>query len=273
MIVEHQNIYRQVYNAREDEQLLSRLDKVTCVFARRCLLAIGYDAAGELLSVHYVAYGKERPVWELDFFEQLFHQEPMLVKQNKINKVFVLTSSNVIIPAELYDKGEAENWFNKIHFTEPNDTVTHYQLAAGQPYYLYNIPHGINELIKISCRNAAVRPLPACQLTKPAQPLQCILTHEQASITLHHNNKLLWHKVIDYTQAEDVAYEIRLVCSEHNINADRLTMACSAVSTTEYAAINALSQYSGSITGGDGQFIKSLWGPVLSLVKQLETCA
>ncbi len=272
MAFEHQNIYRQVYNVREDEQLLTGLHRVTCVFARRAVLAIGYDANNELLSLHYAGYGKERPVWELDFFEQLFHQEPLLLKHDKITNVFVLTSSEMMVPEALYNKEAAEQLFNTIHFVEPNDVIAHYEVRNPGARYLYNIPHGINELIRISCHKANVRPLAACQLGNAA-PLQCILSGEQACVTLQNNGKLLWHKVFDYAQAEDVAYEIKLVCKEHNINADKLAIACGCASTTEYAAVNALSQYFGGIKGSDGQYIKSLWGPTLSLVKQLETCA
>jgi hypothetical protein len=272
MAFEHQNIYRQVYNVREDEQLLAGLHHVTCVFARRAVLAIGYDGNNELLSLHYAAYGKERPVWELDFFEQLFHQEPLLLKHDKITKVFVLTSSEMIVPETLYDKGAAEQWFNTIHFVEPNDVIAHYPLSARKANYIYSIPHGINELIRISCHSAKVRPLAACQLDETT-PVQCILTSEQACVTLYNNGKLLWHKIFDYAQPEDVAYEIKLVCKEHNINSDKLGIACSSMSTAEYTVVNGLSQYFGGITGGDGQYIKSLWGPTLSLVKQMETCA
>lgn len=276
MIAEQQNIYRQVYNVREDEQLLSGLERVTCLFTRRAMLAIGFDAAGELLTMHYAGYGKERPIWELDFFEQLFHQEPLLVRQEKITQVFVNTAANLMVPVELYEDREAEKWLNTIHLAEQNDSVEHHLLAKDDIQYLYIIPHGINELIKINCRNAVVRPLSAAQFTargSQVSSLQCFLTAEQASVVLHAGNKLLWHRVFDYAAAEDIAYEVRLVCKEHNVNADKLVVAVSAASATEYAVANNLSQYFGGITGADGAYIKSVWGPVLALVKQLETCA
>ncbi len=275
MGTEYQNIYRQVYNVREDEHLLSETDNVTCVLTRRGLLAAAYTANNELLSIHYAAYGKERPVWELDFFEQLFAQEPLLIRQDKITKVFFLTSSNMIVPEELYDAAEARNWFDQIHFSELNDTVEHYKLNKEQAYYIYSIPHGINELVKINCRNAAVMPLPTYQLSGKTNQtsIQCFLTCEQACVTIYNNNKLLWHRVFDYTGAEDIAYEIRLICKEHKLNADKLTIACDTMSAAEYAAANALSQYFAAITDGTQQMIKGLWQPTLSFVKQLTTCA
>lgn len=275
MVTEYQNIFRQVYNVREDELLLSETDRVTCVFWRRGLLAVAYNASNELLSVHYAAYGKERPVWELDFFEQLFVQEPLLIRQEKINKVFFLTSANMVVPEELYDAHEAANWFGQIHFTEPNDAITAFHLQQEGAYYTYNIPHSINELIKINCRNAAVMPLPLCLLhNKTSQTtIQCLLTNEQACVTIHNNNKLLWHKVMDYTAAEDIAYEIRLVCKEHNINADRQTICCTATSAAEYSKANELSQYFAAISDGNRQIIKSNWQLAVSLAKLLATCA
>ena len=275
MGTEYQNIYRQVYNVREDEHLLAETDNVTCVLSRRGLLAAAYSASNELLSIHYAAYGKERPVWELDFFEQLFAQEPLLVRQDKIKKVFVLTSSNLIIPEELYDAHEAKAWFDQIHFSELNDSLEHYQLQKENAWYVYSIPHGINELVKINCRSAAVMPLPTYQLSGKTNQtsIQCFITCEQACVTIHNNNKLLWHRVFDYAAAEDIAYEIRLICKEQKLNADKLTISCDTMSATEYATANALSQYFTAITDGIQQSIKGLWQPTLSFVKQLATCA
>ena len=274
MGTEYQNIYRQVYNVREDEQLLAETANVTVVLSRRGLLAAAYSAAGELLSIHYAAYGKERPIWELDFFEQLFAQEPLLIRQDRIKKVFFLTSSNIIVPDELYDAKEAKNWFDQVHFTELNDSVEHYKLEKENAWYIYSIPHGINELVKINCRSAVVIPLPAYQLSGKTNQtyIQCFITSEQASVTLHNNNKLLWHRVFDYSGAEDIAYEIRLVCKEHNLNADKLTIRCDTMSAAEYATANALSQYFAAISDGNQQMIKELWQPTLSFVKQFTTC-
>lgn len=253
---------------------MQETERVTCVLCRRGMLGAAYDANNELLSVHYAAYGKERPVWEIDFFEQLFAQEPMFVKQDRIDKVFVLTSQNVVVPEELYDEREATNWFNQLHFTEPNDALTHHKLEQEDAYYLYNIPHAINELVKINCRNAVVLPMAAYQLCGKSNQtsVQCLVTSEQACLTMHSNNKLLWHRIFDYAAAEDIAYEVRLVCKEHNINADKLTIACNTMSATEYALTNDLSQYFAAITDGSGQMIKGLWQPTLSAVKQLGTC-
>lgn len=275
MGTENQNIYRQVYNAREDEHLLSETDNVTCVLTRRGLLAAAYNAGKELLSIHYAAYGKERPIWEIDFFEQLFAQEPLLIRQDRINKVFFHNSINLIVPEELYDVQEAENWLNSIHYTEPNDSIVHHHMNKEKAYYLYNIPHGINELVKINCRNATVAPLAVYQFegnSNQQTRLQCFLTNEQACVTLHHNNTLLWHRIFDYANATDIAYETRLVCAEHKINADKIIVQCNTLSATEYAVTNDLSQFFSSITDGEGQFIKALWGPTLSLVKQLAAC-
>ena len=276
MKAEIQNIYRQVYNVREDDQLLGGLERVTCVFTRRALLAIGFNGAGELLTMHYAAYGKDRPVWELDFFEQLFHQEPLLVRQEKITRVFVLSGANMPVPGELYDQHEAEQWFRSVHFTEANDTIAHYNIAREGIQYLYSIPHGIGELIKISCRNAVVQPLAAAQFAargSQVTSLQCFITAEQAAVVLHANNQLVWQRVFDYAAAEDIAYEVKLVCSANNISADKMVAAVSGTSATEYNVASNLSQYFSGITGADGSYIKSVWGLALALVKQLEACA
>ena len=275
MGTENQNIYRQVYNAREDEQILSWTEYVTCVFTRRGLLAAAFNSGNELLSMHYAGYGKERPVWELDFFEPLFAQEPLLVKHDLITKVFFCSEQNLVVPDELYNKEEAENWLKHIHFIEPSDTIEHYHLKEQKANYVYAIPHNIRELVRINCKKATVMPLPAYQFSHKSTQhtyLQCFMSGEQACVSLYHLNLLIWHRVFDYSTAEDIAYEIRVVCREHKIAADKLTVACNAMSATEYAIANELSQYFSAITTGDGHSIKSLWSPALSLIKQLQSC-
>ena len=275
MGTENQNIYRQIYNVREDEHILSWTEYVTCVFTRRGLLAAAFNSSNELLSMHYTGYGKERPAWDLDFFEPLFTQEPILVKHELIKRVFFCTERNMIVPNELYDRTEAEHWLKQIHFIEPTDVIEHYPLKEQKANYIYAVPHYMRELVRINSGHAVVIPLPAYQFSHKSTQhtyLQCFISCEQACVSLYHLNALIWHRVFEYTQAEDIAYEIRVVCREHKIAADKLTVACNALSATEYAIANELSQYFTAITTGDGHSIKSLWSPVMSLIKQLSSC-
>ncbi len=276
MATDTQNDYRQVYNATDDGKVLSGIHHVTCILVRRGLLAASFNATNELLSIHYAGYNKNRPVWELDFFEPLFSQEPLLTDHEKITKIFFCSAQNLVVPAELYDPTEAENWLKKIHYVDTNDEVQHFYLKEDKSNYLYSIPVNIKALVKINCPMAPLLPLPVYQFSSNytrGVRLHCFLSGEQASVTIYHYGTLLWHRVFDYTAAEDIAYEIRLICEEHKINADKISIACTALSAAEYPVTSKLSQYFGGATTGGGHTINSPWACTLSLIKQLETCA
>ncbi len=275
MATANNNIYRQVYNAYEDINLLTGTDRITCVFWRRGILSAAFNAENELLSIHYAGYGTDRPVWELDFFEPLFAQEPMLVKHEKITKVFFCSSHQLVIPEELYELADAEVWFRNMHFTEQNDVIRHYNLKEQNAYYLYSVPMNIKALVKIYCPQVPILPLQAYQFAgnyTRGVKLNCFIAPDLASATLYHYGALLWHRVFNYGAAEDIAYEIRVVCEEHKINADKVSVSCTALTASEYDVINQLSQYFAGITTAGGHIINSMWSPALSLIKELESC-
>ena len=275
MGTENQDVYRQVYNAREDDNILAWTEYVSCVFTRRGLLAAAFNASNDLLSMHYAGYGGERPAWELDFFEPLFAHEPLLMKHDLIRKVSFFTERTIVVPDELYERDAAENWLRQIHFIEPGDVIEHYSLAEQQINYIYAIPKNIRELVNINSNKATIIPVQAYQSVHGSALqtyLQCLVSAEQACVSLYRFNLLLWQKVFDYSTAEDIAYEAGVVCREHNIDAQKLTVAFNALTAAEYAIANDLSQYFTAVTTGGGHTIKSVWSPALSLIKQLSSC-
>ena len=276
MATEKQNIYRQVYNATDDIKILADIDRVTCILSRRSLLTAAFNSANELLTIHYVGYNRERPVWDLDFFEQLFSQEPLLKDRSKIAKVFFFSSLQLMVPDELYDETEAKTWLKQVQFIDINDVIKQYYQKEDRAYYLYAVPINIEALMKINCSMATILPLQAYQFASNytrGVRLHCFITNDQACVSLYHYGTLLWHRIFDYTNAADIAYEIRLVCEEHKINGDKINLACNTLSAAEYNVANDLSQYFSGITTGTGHTINSVWSPVLSLIKQIESCA
>ena len=276
MATENQNIYRQVYNVHEDVHLLAAVHRVTCVFLRRAVLSAAFNANDELLSVHYIGYSKDKQVWDLDFFEPLFTHEPLLLKVEKITKVFFFSADNLVVPEALYNREEAELWLKNIQFIAVTDEIQHYYLKEDKAWYLYGVPLNIKALVKINCPTVSIKPLPAYQFSgnyTRGVRLHCFVSSDQACVSLYHYGALLWHRIFDYTAAEDIAYEIRVVCEEHKINADKITIACTGLSASEHGVVNALSQYFASVTTAAGHTINNVWTPALSLIKELESCA
>jgi len=269
------NTYEQVYNVQEDESVMSGVALVICVLVQRGMLVAGFSINRELLTLHYTGYNKNKPVWEINFFEHMFAQEPLFAVREKVKGVFICSNKNLIIPDALYEENEAKNWVKHIHYIEQKDVIEAYQLEEDKAKYLLAAPLNITELIKINFRKAAVLPLPIYHFgnsNKQSLYLQCIVTAEQVCATLHNYSQLLWHRLFDYTCAEDIAFEIRQLCMENNISPSKISLRCNAVSAAEFDVINELSQYFPGLRAGNGRSIGSRWDPAIYLAEQLITC-
>ncbi len=269
------NIYEQVYNVQEDESIPSRIALVVCVLVQRGLMVAGYSITKELLTIHYTGYNKTKPVWEINFFEHIFAQEPLLAVKERVKGVFICGNKNLVVPDALYDENEAKNWLKHIYFVEKKDAVESYVLEDDKAHYLLAAPLSITELIKINFRKAAVMPLAMYHFsnsTKQSLYLQCCISSEQVCATLHNYSQLLWHRVFDYSCAEDIAFEIRQLCMENNISPSKISLRCNAVTAGEYEVINELSQYFPGLRSGNGRSISARWDASVYLAQQLITC-
>ena len=269
------NTNEQVYYVREDDTLSSRVALVICVLVPRGLCVAGFSITKELLTIQYKGYNKNKPVWELDFFEHIFANEPILAIKEKIKGVFICSDKSLIVPNELYMEEEAQNWLKHIHYVEAGDVITSYPLADEKANYLHAVPLNIIELIKINFKNTEILPLSIYQFRNPHKQtlhLQCCLTGEQACISLHNNSQLLWQSIFNYACAEDIAYKINLYCLENNIDTAQLGVMCNGLSATEYERINELTQYFPGIRAGNGHTITGSWDTAISLANQLFAC-
>jgi hypothetical protein len=269
------NTYEQVYNVAEDESLLSRVVIVICTLVPRGLIIAGYTANKELLTIHTITYNKNQPVWALDFYEHLFANEPLLAGRDKVKAVFICTNKQLVVPDDLYDETEAKKWLKHIHFIEATDVITSYHLPSDTANYLFATPVNITELIKINFKKAALMPLAAYQFNNLQQKslfMQCCITNEQASITLYNYTQLLWHRIMDYTCAEDIAFEIKHMCVEANISPAKVSLVCNTISAAEFPVLTQLSQYIPGIKNGKGNSIGGKWDAAISLAQQLIAC-
>jgi len=269
------NIYEQVYNVSEDETISSRVALVICILVQRGILVAGFSISRELLTMHYTGYNKNRPVWDINFFEHLFSQEPLLAVRERVKGVFICSDKNLIVPDSLYEEAEAKKWIKHIHYIEKKDVIETYRLEDDKANYLLAAPMSITELIKINFKKAAVFPLPIYQFSntnKQSLYLQCCITGEQVCGTLHNYSQLLWHKVFDYVCAEDIAYEIRQLCIENNISPSKISLRCNALTAAEFNVANELSQYFPGIRAGNGRSIGTKWDAAIYLAQQLYAC-
>ncbi|MES2704245.1 MAG: DUF3822 family protein [Bacteroidota bacterium] len=268
------NTSQQVYNIREDEDLLSSVASIACVLMQRGLWVAGYSDSGEVLTIHTYSYNNNKAVWELDLFEHLFANEGLFAAKDKVKAAFICSSRNMIVPAELYNEKEAMEWFRRIHLTESGDEIGAVDFGKEESKYLMAVPMGIPALVKIHFKQAAILPLPLYHFANPGagQHLHCTLMPGQAIISLHYNRNLQWHHMIDYTSAEDVAYAIKHYFRENNIDAGAATIVCDAASGAEFDIIRELYRYFPALDTGDGSSINARWGGAVSLANQLLAC-
>ncbi len=269
------NSNQQVWNVSDDDSLYGQVSQAAVLLLPRGLLVAGFRQDNDLLTLHYSGYNNNRPIWELAFFEQLFAHEPLLATKATVKGVFILPDRQLLIPDELYDKTEAENWLRKIHFMERSDVFQCYALPEAKAQYLIAVPVNITELIRINFNKATILPASVYQFSNiPAKGavVQCLISAEQVSTTLHNNGQLLWHNVFDYNKAEDIAYMLMQVIDENLIPRHQVTVRCNAVSAAEHKVIGNLSQYFPGITTGDGYGFTSGWESAVSLALQLFSC-
>jgi Protein of unknown function (DUF3822) len=269
------NIFEQVYNVREDDGIPQAVAMVIVVLVQRGMLAAGFNGNKELLTLHYTGYNKNKPVWEINFFEHLFGQEPLLAVKEKVKGVFICSNRNMVVPEALYDEAAARSWLKHLYYVERKDVIESYMLEDDKARYLQAMPLHISELVKIYFKKAQVLPLPIYEFrnaNKQSLYLQCCITGEQVCATLHNYSQLLWHRVFDHGCAEDIAFEIRQLCMENNISPSKISLRCNAISAAEYAIVSDLSQYFPGIRGGNGRSISSRWDPAIFLANQLFAC-
>jgi hypothetical protein len=275
MATVNNNIYEQVYNVQEDETIPSRVGLVLCVLLPRGLLTAGFSISKELLTLHYTGYNKNKPVWELSFFEHMFAQEPLLAVREKVKAVFISGNKSMVVPDALYDETEAKEWIKHIYYIEQKDVTESYRLEEDKAYYLLATPMSITELVKINFKKAEVLPLAIYHFTNAAKQslyLQCCISPEQVTATLHNYSQLLWHRVFDYTCAEDIAYEIRQLCMENNISPSKISLRCNSITAKEYDVMNDLSQYFPGLRAGNGRSVANRWDGAVYLAQQLFSC-
>jgi hypothetical protein len=269
------NTNEQVYNAKGDKSTASQIVFVICALVQRGLYIAGFSASKELLTIQYTGYNKNKPVWEIDFFEHIFNTDPILAKKDRVVGVFIGSDKNLIVPDELYDEDSAATWLSRIHFIETNDVIYTYPLADEKATYLLAAPVSITELVKINFQHAEVLPLAIYQfrgIHASGYQLQLCLSGEQVCITLHNSGQLLWHRVFGHTSAEEIAYVINNYCLENKIDPAQLNLACTGISATEFDRMNELTQYFPGLKAGDGSSISMIWDGAISLAQQLLAC-
>jgi hypothetical protein len=272
------NLNQQIYNVHSGDELQGQVSCVICVLMPRGLIVAGFSDRGDLLMIRHNNYKKSLPTWILDFYEHQFINEPLLSAPQKVVAVFVATDNGFIVPEVLYDTATAEKWMKKIHFVESNEVITVHNLREDNARYLFAWPAAIKSLVTRYFSKARIAPFPAYQFYKPYKSeasLLCCITNEQVYATLYNNRNLTWHQSFNYETAEDIAYRIKLLCQQNNIDADQMEFQCTMTSKELYDTLIDLTQYFPELKDGSGNISTSdkSWTGTIYLLQQLFACA
>lgn len=275
MAATNNNTNQQVYNVREDERLLTDVAHVVCVLMQRGLWIAGYDSNKQLLTIHFNSASNNKAIWQIDFFEHLFGNEPLLSAKDKIRAVFISSGRDIIVPDDLFSEAEATSWLKKVHFLERTDEVIVTKLWGENAHHVMAVPNTIPALIKINFTNAAILPFPMHHFNDRGQgklKVHCAVLPAQAYITVHNNSQLLWHQLVDYIGAEDIVFHIKNFLRQNDIESDNITVICDAATRAEFEILREVSRYVYCVTA-DGNKISARWDASISLANQLLSCA
>ncbi len=267
-----------VYNVHEGESLLGQVSRVICIILPRGFVAAGFSERGDLLMIRYKEYDTSLPTWIVDFYEHHFIEEPLLTRPDAVVAVFFGTEKYLISPNEYFDEQIAKRWMQQLYFIEDGEIIASHPIPEDRARYIFAVPGTMKGLANRYFPQANLLPLAVYQFThrqKSDVTVQCCITPEQVYATLYRNKKLLWHQVFSYLNGEDIAYQIKLACTEFDIQSDEIAVECSLIHIGLNSVLESLSQYFNNIRQTEAGMMSSnkIWMPSISLLQRLYVCA
>lgn len=266
----------ELYRMNTAENLLDSVSDVNMIVMPRGLCLTGYSQNGEVLMVDYEDHPDDLQPWINDFYEHHFLNRPLLTSEKNIGHIFIATEKSMIVPAELYDKQEAEEWLRTIHFIEADEEIEAYQLKGEDAWYVYAYPTEVKGIINRYYGDAEVHPLATYQLCneEDSDVAYCCLMEKEALVTIYVGGKLHGHKMMPYNSAEDIAYHLLQAAKDLGADAHQMTVYGTAVSGSMAAMIPALQQYIPDVRDGSAEVTTNdpAWAGTIHLLKLLHTC-
>ncbi len=269
----------QTYRAHDGAHLIEQVSKVIAILFPRGVMTAGFSAQGDLLMAKYTDYKDVLPVWIIDFFEHRFMEEKLFTNTAKVMAIFIACEKYLLVPDDLYDAEEANKWINKLYYVEPVESIDTYRLHDDRCRYLYTAPATIKNTITRYFPQAQLLPLASYQFFKPYKTdaiLQCCISADYVYATAYKNKTLYWHQIFPYQNAEDIAYQINLMCKQYRIHNDNIEVQATVVHKGLNTITQDLTQYFPKLKYGnnaEGYETAKDWGKTVALLQQLFACA
>ncbi|WP_276133684.1 DUF3822 family protein [Polluticoccus soli] len=266
------NIEKQVYAADKKGNLLQQVDKVFVVLSGNSMHVAGFSSSGEVLTIRCHPYDG-RP----DFLERNFTNEPLLTHTGKVSHIFVTAPKQLLVPKAIYKEDTAAEWLNDLHFVGKDEAVHEYSLRDDKAQYLFAFPLATRDLMIRYFPKARIMPFAAHQFNKhykTSQVLQCTFTEGEVYLTLYKDRKLQWHQVANYNSVEDVAYQVKLLCQQQNLDEEHLAIIAAAETNILTRRIHELFGYFPNLKIGTGKMDvqEGPWQAAVYLFQQLYSC-
>ena len=275
--VTNSTLNEQIYKVHTGEGLINSVARINIVLMPRAICVAGFSDRGDLLMIKYNDYKRELPPWIIDFYEHQFLNEQMLGAPHKVTSVFIASEKNMVVPEVLHKQQESSEWLRKIHFVEGNEVINDHHLREDKAFYVYAWPSAAKSLVNRYFTKARVIPFATYQFYKPFKAesaLQCGLTNGYAFATLYKDRELTWHQSFEFSNAEDVAYQIKLAMKEFGVPNDMLFQ-CTTICKMLTHNITGLMQYFPALKDGTGNVVSNdrSWVSTIYLLQQLYACA
>ena len=266
-----------IYQAHEQDTLLSEVVSAVCILLPRAFAIAGFSASGKVLIVKYNSYENDRAAWDPAFFEYEFLNEPLLAMPSQLKGLFVGSEHTLTIPYELYDPGAVNEWMSTIHHMEAGSLVDVFNGRPDKLRYAFTIPKEVQAMASRYFETAQVLPLATYhffkQKTRKDAYIQCFVGDNYVVASLRNNGQLLWHQVFGYTTATDIAWQFTHLCKHYHIHVIDLNIEATAPSDSFYDTLLELETFYPKITWSERQMKhEGHWAPAIFLMQQLHQC-
>lgn len=265
------------YQANDGDNLAEQVAQVVCILLPRGLLSAGFNDRGDLLTIQFGDYQAALPPWTLDFFEHRFGDDLLFRQPEKVIAFYVCSDKYLLVPEELYEEYAASRWLRQLFFIEANEIISGYPLQDDQARYLYAWPAAVRSLIGRYCPEAKLLPFPAYQFYRPYNKqfsLTLALTADHVFATLYKSRSLQWHQVFPFSNAEDIAYHVRLLAKQMKFNTDDVDFHYSVLHPGMNGLLNDVSQYFTNMSEVEVALSSGRpWAHTTPLLQQLYACA
>lgn len=115
--IEQSLTYSWKLNAQED---LNTLAYVEIIYWNVGMSIIGFSDQKTVVNVKHYEWSAQM---ELEQISDIILDETLLGGQEHVTKIWIASDRNMLVPKQLFDIKEIQNWFQKLYFVEANESI------------------------------------------------------------------------------------------------------------------------------------------------------